>query len=351
VAVLIPAHDEENQIGTVLNSLAIQTYPRDRLIVAVVADNCHDRTAEVARAMGVAVYERADSERLGKGHALVWGFDRIRETHSEVEAIAVIDADCEASPNFVEVMSRHVADGAAGAQARVQIGNPDDAWSAGLQAASFTLIGEIRAQGRARLGLHSTLRGTGMTFTTSLLDRMPWDAFSPIEDAEYGARLVAAGERFDYADEAFVTTRAATDLEDTREQQRRWESGRGALTLEWLPRHVLAAVARGDARRLAAALELVVPPQSRLLATSLVALATGRVLRSRAVQRLAAFNLAGQAAYVVGGLLVAGAPSSVFAALLRAPVLAVWKLPLHVRAMLGRGPGRWERGPRATIKP
>jgi 1,2-diacylglycerol 3-beta-glucosyltransferase len=350
IAVLIPARDEEHQIRTALASLEAQEYPRDRFMVAVIADNCSDRTAKVAREWGAAVYERSDTAHQGKGHALVWGIDRIRAERPDVEAIAVLDADCEASPNFLEVMSRHIADGAAGAQAQVRIGNPDNAWSAGLQAASFTLITEIRGRGRTRLGLRSALHGTGMTFTTALLDREPWDAFSPVEDAEYGARLVAADERFDYADEAFVATRAATALGATREQQRRWESGRRALAVRWLPRHLAAGVLRGDGRRLAAALELVVPPQSRLLVTSLLSVIAGRALALRSVQRLAAFNLAGQATYVLGGLLVAGAPPSVFAALLRAPVLAAWKLPLHFRAVLGRAPAGWTRGPRETIQ-
>src|SRR4051812_20708976 len=58
LAVLIPAHDEERDIATVIASLSAQAYPRDRFVVAVIADNCQDRTAEVARAAGAVVYER-----------------------------------------------------------------------------------------------------------------------------------------------------------------------------------------------------------------------------------------------------------------------------------------------------
>jgi hypothetical protein len=346
LAVLIPAHDEERDIANVIASLNAQAYPRDRFVVAVIADNCQDRTAEIARAAGAVVYERRDAQRPGKGHALVWGIERVREDHPDIQAITMLDADCEASSKYLEVMSRHIADGAAGAQARIRIGNPDESWSAALQAASFALMSEVQARGRERLGLSSRPHGTGTTLTLDLLDRVPWDAFSPVEDAEYAARLIAAGERFDHAGGAVVTTRAATALREAGEQQRRWESGRWVLLSEWLPRHLGAGLRQRDGRRLVAALELIVPPQSRLLVTSLAAAIAGRALSMRSVERLATFNLIGQALFVLGGLRVAGAPPSVFGALLRAPLLAAWKIPVHLRSMAGRGPTAWVKGPR-----
>jgi cellulose synthase/poly-beta-1,6-N-acetylglucosamine synthase-like glycosyltransferase len=348
--VIVPAHDEERDIASALASLKAQTYPPGRFVVAVIADNCSDRTAEVARAMGAVVYERVDTQRPGKGHALAWGFGRIREDYPDVDAIAMLDADCEASSNFLQVMSRHVTAGAAGAQATIKIQNPDEAWSAALQAASFGLINEVHARGRQRLNLFWRPQGTGTMLTVGLLDRVPWDAYSPFEDVEYSARLIAAAERFDHAGEAVVTTRAATALQATAEQQQRWESGRWALLAKWFPKHLHEAVRQRDPRRLIAALELVVPAQSRLLVTTITTAIAGRALSLRSVERLAAFSLAGQASYVLGGLFVAGAPPSVFSALLRAPVLAIWKIPLHIRSMAGRGSSRWIRGPRTATQ-
>jgi hypothetical protein len=243
-------------------------------------------------------------------------------------------------------MSRHIADGAAGAQARIRIANPEEGWPAALQAASFDLIGDVRARGRERLGLSSVPHGTGTTLTLGLLDRVPWNAFSPAEDAEYAARLIAAGERFDHAAGAVVTTRAPTALRESGDQQRRWESARWMLIRAWLPRHVGAGLRRRDGRRLAAALELVVPPQSLLLLTSVAAAIAGRALSMRSLERLAWFSLAGQGLFVLGGLRVAGAPPRAYRALLRAPLLAAWKAPVHLRAVAGRGPTRWVKGPR-----
>ena len=349
LAVLVPAHDEEREIATAIASLNAQIYPRDRFVVTVIADNCSDRTAEAARAEGAVVYERRDELRSGKGHALAWGIERVREDSPDIDAITILDADCEASPNYLDVMSRHIADGAAGAQARIRIANAEETWAAALQAASFDLISEVRARGRDRLGLSAWPQGTGTTLTIGLLDRVPWDAFSPAEDVEYGARLIAAGERFDRADGAVVTTRAATAFGEAGEQQRRWESGRWTLIREWLPRHLAAGLRYRDGRRLAAALELIVPPQSLLLVTSVAAAISGRALAMRSVGRLAWFSLTGQGLFVFGGLALAGAPPGIYRALVRAPLLAAWKAPVQLRGIAGRGPTRWVKGPRRPV--
>src|SRR5437016_77000 len=59
--ILVPSHDEEVMLGTLLKSLSQLAYPREQYTVCIVADNCTDSTAELARATGwVRVYERFD---------------------------------------------------------------------------------------------------------------------------------------------------------------------------------------------------------------------------------------------------------------------------------------------------
>jgi len=79
LAVLIPAHDEEAQLAATIRSLQDTEYDPDRRRVIVIADNCTDRTAAVARAAGAEVWERSDTLHRGKGHALAWAFARVLE--------------------------------------------------------------------------------------------------------------------------------------------------------------------------------------------------------------------------------------------------------------------------------
>jgi cellulose synthase/poly-beta-1,6-N-acetylglucosamine synthase-like glycosyltransferase len=79
VAVVIPAHNESSNVTSSLLSLTRCLRPQalTRLDIVVIADNCTDDTAEVARSVGARVIERMDETGRGKGYALQYGFDRL----------------------------------------------------------------------------------------------------------------------------------------------------------------------------------------------------------------------------------------------------------------------------------
>src|SRR5205823_7120337 len=92
-AMLIPAYNEELVIGRLLENLRQLDYPRSSFDIYVVADNCDDRTAPLARSLGARVYERFDHASQGKGFALRWLLQRIREENARYDAFVVLDAD------------------------------------------------------------------------------------------------------------------------------------------------------------------------------------------------------------------------------------------------------------------
>ena len=348
--VVVPAHDEEAGIAATLASLQAQAYPADRFELLVVADNCGDRTAAVARAAGATVWERADRSRRGKGHALAWAFERVLRERPAVDAIAVVDADCEASADLLSAMDLALRRGAPAVQVDYVVSNPSDSSASALRYAAFALINTVRPRGKSRLGLSAGLLGTGMAFTRSLLERQPWTAFSIAEDREYHLRLVMAGERVTLAREASVRGPMPTSLAGASQQQLRWEGGALAALRDWTPKLLGAAVRERDQVRLHAALEPLAPPQS-LLAVGHLTLAAGAVgLRSRGAVGLGAINLAGQLSFVLGGLRLTGAPADAYRALALAPILMVQKLALYARLLAGRGPREWVRTERAQAQ-
>ena len=97
-AVLVPAHDEEVLISRTVSNLLAQDYPGGRFDVHVVADNCTDRTAELARAAGAQVHERHDLSARGKGRALRWLLANLKQAGQSYDAYIILEVITEPAP-------------------------------------------------------------------------------------------------------------------------------------------------------------------------------------------------------------------------------------------------------------
>jgi hypothetical protein len=341
LAVVIPAHDEETQIEAVVRSIQACNYPTANRRIVVVADNCSDQTAAVARAAGAEVWERSDHVRRGKGYALDWVFARVLADET-IDAICVIDADCEVSVNLLAALAARLRAGADAVQAPYLISNPEASSAAALRWAGFALFNVVRPLGRHQLGLSSGLLGTGMAISRQLLVRSPWCAFSYAEDREQHMRWVLAGSRVVFAREASVRSPSPHTADGSRAQVARWDSGRARLAFGLTPRLVARWLRTGDLTALDAALEPVLPPQSLLLGTNVAAIAASRLAGARGLTRVAVAGLLAQVVYVVGGLAALGAPVAVWRALCSVPRFVIRRLIGLSRAAVGRGPSEWE---------
>nr|MCU0615948.1 glycosyltransferase family 2 protein [Gemmatimonadaceae bacterium] len=227
--VIVPAHNEADGLPATLRSLTTLDYPATQHRIIVVADNCSDDTAEVARAFGVHVIERHDLSRRGKGFALERAFARSR-TDAFADAVVVVDADSTLSPGALRAFAAAFADGAVAAQGDYRVRNADDTWRTQLLEYAFTLHHTVRSLGRDRLGWSSGLRGNGMAFRLETLERVPYAAFSVVEDIEYGLQLGIAGEAVRYVPDAEVLGDMPTAGDaGARAQRARWEEGRRTL--------------------------------------------------------------------------------------------------------------------------
>jgi 1,2-diacylglycerol 3-beta-glucosyltransferase len=349
--VIVPAHDEAAGISATVETLIDQDYPSDRLEVIVVADNCADATAARAASAGATVWERAAPDARGKGQALAWAFERLWAERPETQLVALVDADCAASPNLLAAFDSALRSGAPAAQAAYDVANPEASATSALRWAGFALMHRVRPRGRAALGLSADLFGTGMAFGPELLRELPWRSFSVTEDAEYHVRLVEAGYRVAYVGEASVASPMPTTDAAAREQQLRWESGNASLARSSARRLLRHGTRRRDVHLLHAGAEQLVPPQALLIAANGACLMAGAARRRRSAVAGAAIVGVGQAAYVLGGLHVAGAPPVVYRALLRTPALVARKLAVLVRVGSGRGATAWVRTEREPAAP
>jgi 1,2-diacylglycerol 3-beta-glucosyltransferase len=342
VVVVIPAHDEATQVQAAIASVSACDYPLSRRRIVVVADNCSDATADIARAAGAEVWERRDPARRGKGYALGWAFAMLVGDVA-AEAIAVVDADCEVSANFLTALVARVHAGADAVQVRYVISDPERSASAALRWAGFALVNVVRPMGRTELGASSGLLGTGMAFSRRLLLRSPWRAVSFAEDREQHMRWVLAGCRVAFANEAEVRAPAAASRAGQVAQERRWESGRLALLKEFTSPLLWRFLQTGEVSALDAGLEPLLMPQSTLMGLNLLSCLTARVAGTPTLRHLSSFAVLAQLTYVLGGLRVAGAPPEVWRAMLQTPRFVARRLRLLAASALAGAPAEWER--------
>lgn len=161
-AVLVPAHNEAAVIPHLIASLQAQAYPADLFRIFVVADNCTDQTATVARTAGVVVFERRDATHGGKGPALDWLIRRVWETGEAFDAVTIFDADNLVSPTFLRTMDGHLQRGDQVIQAYLGTKNPNDSWITRAICIEYVYMNRFFQRARETLGLGSALGGTGM---------------------------------------------------------------------------------------------------------------------------------------------------------------------------------------------
>jgi cellulose synthase/poly-beta-1,6-N-acetylglucosamine synthase-like glycosyltransferase len=331
-AVVVPAHDEEAGIAATVSDLLRVDYPPDRFSVTVVADNCSDETAARAEAAGARVLVRRDGERRGKGYALAYAFDHLT---ANVDAIVVVDADTVVSPNLLRAFAARIRAGALAVQADYAVRNPGASWRTRLMAIAFGAFHVLRSVARERLRLSSGLRGNGMCFTSRVLSLVPHDAYSIVEDVEYGIRLGEAGHRVYYAGEAHVYGEMVSSSRASQSQRRRWERGRAALARTRGVPLLGRAIARRDAMLLDLAIDVLLPPLSTLalwvVLGFVIALSARHFFSEAATLRIWIANLVALVLYVLRGWALSGTGARGLIELACAPVYVVWKVWLRLR--------------------
>lgn len=343
LAVLVPAHDEEVVIEATVRLLLAELAPTDRLLV--IADNCTDRTASVARGAGATVLERNEPDRRGKGFALGYGVRHLMAQPPEV--LIIVDADCSLETGSLQTLAHMAATENRPVQARnVVLPAPGAEPLDAVSAFAFLVKNVVRPSGLARLGLPCPLMGTGMAFPWSIICTAPLATSALVEDLQLGLDLTLAGHPPMLCLQALVTSPLPRQAPARASQRRRWEHGQLTALLGNAPRLFSAAARRFDLALVAVALDLCVPPLSLLVLCSLAVLVIAVVVAAQGALWTPAV-LAGLAvALVVISILGAwfrfGRGEYRISTLLMAPFYVLGKIPLYV-GFVGRRQQAWVR--------
>lgn len=334
--VIVPAHDEAAVIEAAVASLRKIDWPAESFRILVVADNCSDATAALARAAGADVIERFDPELRGKGYALALGFHN-SQARKWADAVVVVDADTQVSANLLEAFSARIETGAKAVQAHYGVSNPHASWRTRLMTIAMASFHKVRSRARERLQLSCGLRGNGWCVTHRLLRQVPYRAYSLAEDIEYGIDVGLAGYRVHYADEAHVAGIMVTGEQASRTQRQRWEDGRVQLIRSRAWPLLKAATGPDGGVCFDLALDLLVLPLSYVAANValLIVLAGLGTLAAPSFEPWLWLGLACAASlalYVLRGWHLSGVGLRGLLDLLRAPFFVIWKLLSMLRA-------------------
>jgi cellulose synthase/poly-beta-1,6-N-acetylglucosamine synthase-like glycosyltransferase len=355
LVILIPAHDEESCVADTLRSVKSQLGAGDQILL--VADNCIDHTAQIAREIGAEVIERTAPFERGKGRALAFGIEHLKKSPISPRIVIIIDADCTLKPGAIDALVAQTLATSRPVQAIYLLENPKVRHSSQtlLSSMAFLVRNGVRPSGASRLGIPCLLTGSGMAFPWhALVDAKLGDG-NLVEDMQLGLDLTVAGWPPSLCEKARVMGRIIIDTHAARTQRTRWEHGHLRTIFLQVPRLIAAGLRQGKIAPIALALDLCVPPLSLLAIFALLtALATaGMALFSHGSWRPAEILLGGAVVLFFSltiGCARFGRPLLPTASALALPAYLWWKLPIFL-AFISHRQTDWIRTPRTPEPP
>jgi cellulose synthase/poly-beta-1,6-N-acetylglucosamine synthase-like glycosyltransferase len=348
--IIVPAHDEAAILESRLSSLVAAAAGRARILL--IADNCTDSTADIARRLGVSVVERFDNDRRGKGFALDFARQSLQANPPDV--VLIVDADCAMDG---ESISRLVARCAATQQpcqaVNLQAPATDASPAVQLSTFAFYIKNVVRQRALQRIAGRVHLLGTGMALPWAVLAQSDLATDHIVEDLKMGLELSEAGHRPLFAEDAAVWSSAETE-KNTLAQRRRWEGGFLQNAFVTGPKMLLRSLGRGDARGTWSAIDVLIPPFALLLTLDVAAIVASALVAwlTRAAD-WPVFLLGGSVMLAGTGLALAwisgGSRFVSLGGLARAPLYLLWKLPLYLGLVRRGAPKEWVRTGRSDL--
>lgn len=222
---IIPAHNEEAVVGNLVESLKNQNYNKELYDIYVIADNCTDNTAKVAKEAGAIVYERFDDTKKTKGYALNWFLQQKIKENAPYDAFFIFDADNIVDKDFIKNMNKKLCQGEDVVQGYRDIKNPTDSWITAGYAIFYWTMHRFYHLARYNIGLSPLLNGTGFMVRFDVVKPNGWDTETLTEDIEFSLKRIIAGKKLGWATDAIVYDEQPVGFKQSWSQRSRWTVG------------------------------------------------------------------------------------------------------------------------------
>ena len=238
---IIPAHNEEAVVGNLVESLKNQNYNKELYDIYVIADNCTDNTARVAKEAGAIVYERFDSTKKTKGYALDWFLQQKIKEDAPYDAFFIFDADNIVHPDFIKNMNKKLCQGEDVVQGYRDIKNPTDSWITAGYALFYWTMHRFYHLARYNLGMSPLLNGTGFMVKFDVIKPNGWDTVTLTEDIEFSLKRIIKGKKLGWAIDAIVYDEQPTGFKQSWSQRSRWTVGHIQCIKEYTKKLAISA--------------------------------------------------------------------------------------------------------------
>ena len=222
---IVPAHNEEAVIKNLVESLKAQNYPKELYDIYVIADNCTDKTAEIAKDAGAIVLKRFDEAHKTKGYALNWFLKQKIDEKADYDAFCVFDADNIVDKNFIKNMNKKLCQGEEIVQGYRDIKNPTDSWITAGYAIFYWMMNRFYHLARYNLGLSPLINGTGFMVKFDVVKPDGWKTITLTEDIEFSLINIARGRKLGWATDAIVYDEQPVHFMQSWSQRSRWTVG------------------------------------------------------------------------------------------------------------------------------
>ncbi len=222
---IIPAHNEEDVIENLVLSLKAQSYPKELYDIYVIADNCEDSTAEIAKKAGAIVMKRFDPDHKTKGYALNWFLKQKIEENADYDAFCVFDADNIVDKNFLNAMNLKLCQGENIVQGYRDIKNPTDSWISSGYAIFYWMMNKFYHLARYNIGLSPLINGTGFMVRFDVIKPNGWQTKTLTEDIEFSLINISKGQKLGWAVDAIVFDEQPVEFKPSWSQRERWTVG------------------------------------------------------------------------------------------------------------------------------
>ena len=226
-ACLVSARNESRVIGDLLDSIKNQTYPRELITVFVIADNCTDNTADIAREHGAIVYERQNKELIGKGYALDTLIKSIDRDYGDIfDGYFVFDADNVLKKDFIDEMNNTFSAGYDIVTSYRNSKNYGDNWISAGYALWYLRESRYLSHARSIINSSCAVSGTGFLFSRRIKNKMGgWPYHLLTEDIEFSVSEIIDGEKIGFAPDAELYDEQPVTFRQSWKQRLRWSKG------------------------------------------------------------------------------------------------------------------------------